>query len=362
MSFKNCKVMGKNIAPAVYHNRPFERGDIRNPMSPSELKNFAHCPSRYIRGFEGPESASKDFGNLLDTLVLTPEHFDARYILQPETYEAKGMKCPGCGSVSDSKSCSKCKCAREEVTLSKPWNNNSKTCSEWTEAQIKSGLEIVPQDKLTEGWTAAKRITEDEILASFIAASDKQVLVEGEWHDEATGLIIPVRCLLDLAPRQDTEFAQCLGDLKSSRSAAIIKFQRDVFNFGYHIQAAFDLDIFNGATKEQRLAWCFVVQENFSPFEIGRRMMRDVEPGEQPEESNLITLGRVQYRRMLANYAWCLANKKWPTYDDSDESSGGWTTVSAEPWMGSQVMFEPCFANQPPADEAAPEGDPDLIP
>lgn len=331
MSFQNCKVVGVGVSPDTYHDHNIKRGEPGHPVSPSMLKAFAHCPSRWIHGYESPESSSKDFGNLLDTLVLTPQLFSQRYAVEPLEYtNEKGDK--------------------------KPWHNGAGICKEWKKEQLAAGKTITDNAAIAEATAATQRIQADEILASFIAASDRQVLIEGEWKDDGTGLIIPVRCLLDIVPRKDTEFSESLGDLKSTRSAEIRKFQRDVFQFGYHIQAAFDLDIFNAATGENRLAWGFVVQENFPPFETGRRMMRDGELGTQPEDSNMIALGRSQYRKMLANYAWCLANKKWPSYDDTDESSGGWTAITAEPWMSQQVLFEPKFSagddnSEEPAEE-----------
>ena len=330
MSFQKCKVVGKSISPATYHGHNIARGDLKYPVSSSMLKEFSKCPSRWIRGYESPESASKDFGNLLDTLVLTPELFDTRYAVEPLEYQPeKGDK--------------------------KPWHNGAGVCEEWKRDQLTAGRIITSETDIAEAKKAVQRISSDEILSAFIFASDRQVLVEGEWKDEASGLVLPVRCLIDLVPRLDTEFSESLGDLKSTRSAAIRKFQNDVFQFGYHIQAAFDLDIFNAATNEGRMAWGFVVQENFAPFEIGRRMMRDAEKGEQPEDSNLIALGRSQYKRMLENYAWCLATKKWTSYDDSDKSSAGWTPVNAEPWMAQRVLFEPKF--QQNETEDAPVGD-----
>lgn len=332
MSFKNCKVIGKSLSPSDYHNHEISRGDIRHPVSPSMLKSFAHCPSRWFNGYQSPDSDSKDFGNLLDTLVLTPELFKTRYALEPVEYtNDDGDK--------------------------KPWHNGAKACKKWRQEQESEGRIITNCGDLADAQTASKRIVNDEILSSFINACDKQVLVEGEWHDVKTGLTLPVRCLIDLVPRLDTEFANCLGDLKSTRSASIIAFQRDVFRLGYHLQAGFDLDLYNAATRQQRLTWCFAIQENFEPYEIGRRMLKYPEPGEQPESGNLLNLGRIQYKKMLENYAWCLKNKQWPSYDDSDESSAGWTLCAAEPWMESQVLFAPKFGADSGADEPAPIGD-----
>lgn len=332
MSFQNCKITGKSVSSDAYHQQKFERGDPRLPVSPSMLKSFAHCPSRWMAGYESAESDAKDFGSLLDTLVLTPEAFQDRYAVQPAEYtNEKGDK--------------------------KTWHNGAGFCKEWNEHQAAGGRKITNTKDLLEAQIASKRIMADEILAGFINDSDKQVLVEGEWHDEKTGLIIPVRCLIDLVPRLDTEFRKCLGDLKSTRSAALMAFQRDVFRLGYHLQAAFDLDLYGAATGEERLTWCFAVQENYPPYEIGRRMLSG---GEQVQGS-YVELGRVQYRRMLAQYARCLKTGKWPSYDDSDESSDGWSVCAAEPWMENQVLFEPKFETDDVETEP-PEAPVDIIP
>jgi hypothetical protein len=341
--FKNCRIVGNNIDPEAYHRLEEKRGDAGYPMSPSALKEFAQCPSRWIAGYRSPDSESKYFGSLLDVLLLTPEMFPKKYAVTPEKYEATAMECPVCKSQTDSKSCKGCKTDRVPVKLQKDWNNNATACAEWIAQQ--GSKEIVSQKSLAQAEQAVKRILEfephyDFPIKRFIEASDKQVLVVGEWHDEATGMVVPVRCLLDLVPRNDTEFAKCLGDLKSTRCAAIIPFQRDVFKMRYHVQAAFDTDLYIEATnhQEDRNTWCLIVQENFEPFQPGKRIMSDM-----PETpGNYIALGRATYRKQLKLYCACLKSGKWPSYDDNEEAvTQGWTPVSAEPWMESEAMFSP---------------------
>lgn len=343
MSFKNCRIVGSNIDPESYHRIEEKRGDSAYPMSPSALKEFAQCPSRWIAGYRSPDSESKYFGSLLDVLLLTPEMFPKKYAVTPETYEATVMECPVCKSQTDSKSCKGCKTDRVAVKIQKEWNNNSNTCAEWIANQ--GGKEIVSPKSLAAAAAAVNRMLlfephHEYPIKRFLDASDKQVLVVGEWHDEATGLIVPVRCLLDLVPRADTEFAKCLGDLKSTRCAAIIPFQRDAFKMRYHVQAAFDTDLYLEATghKEDRNTWCLLVQENFEPYQPGKRIMSDMPdtPG------NFIALGRVTYRKQLKLYCACLKSGIWPSYDDNEEAvTQGWTPISAEPWMESEIAFAP---------------------
>lgn len=342
MSLRNCKVVGKEVNPVGYHNTLHARGTIEHPMSSSSLREFGKCPLRWLRGYNPPDSKPKDYGSVLDCLLLTPKQFEARYVVQPATYESKGMECPECGSVTKSKKCAKCNVQRREVTVTEEWTNQSTTCNAWTKAQLDAGRKIVTQDTVEDCAAAIARVQQDEILSSFIDASDKQVLIKGEWHDPKTGLKIPVQCLIDLAPREDTEFAACLGDFKSARTAALMAFQRDAFKFGYHVQAAFDFALWNAATGQERNTWCFVLQESFEPWQTGRRML----------SQDFLTLGVAEYTRLLQNYCACLKSGKWPSYEDTDEGNvQGWSLVDAEPFMAERAAFAPKFDFTEPADE-----------
>ncbi len=259
-----------------------------------------------MAGYVPPGSDAKLYGNLLDTLVLTPELFESRYVLEPATYTNE----------------------KGEV---KKWSNNATVCKEWNAKQV--GKTILSDGELFDAKAACKRLMGDEIIAAFIEASDKQVLVTAEWHDEPTGVIIPVRCLMDLVPRNDTEFAKSLGDLKSTRTGALIPFQRDVYKMGYHVQGAFDLDMFVAATGEDRVNWCLIIQESYHPWQSGKRLLAE----------DYLAIGRAEYANLLHLYCQCLKSGKWPGYDDNDEAAQGWSVVAPEPWMMSAGQFAPRF-------------------
>jgi hypothetical protein len=150
-------------------------------------------------------------------------------------------------------------------------------------------------------------------------------------------------------PRADTEFSSCLGDLKSTRSAALIPWARHCYDMGYYIQAAFNTDLYVAATGEDRNTFCFILSENYEPFEPARRML----------SQDFLTLGRAEYRRLLGLYAKCLKSNHWPSYDDTDEAIQGWSVVEAEPWMASKEQFAPVFEMAGEAPELCPE---DIVP
>jgi exodeoxyribonuclease VIII len=319
MSFQNCKVYKINADSAEYLSpeNKGKRGEVSFVMSSGSLRDFAECASRWIAGYEEDNNGSMKFGSLLDLLALTPGQFDSRYIVQPENYTS-------------------------EKGEEKPWSNNAKSCKAWNDAQIASGKEIVKKGEVMEAQKAVAKIQEDDILRSFIEASDKQVWVKGEWMDEKTKLVIPVQGLIDLVPRKDTEFAKCLGDLKSTRNAGLRSWQRWCATAGYHVQAAFYLDLYMAAVNpdknpdgEERNTFCFVVQENFAPYQIARRMMSDMEGTE-----TMLSLGRKFYQSALRKYARCLKTGIWPCYDDTAEAVQGWTPVNPEPWMSYESLSE----------------------
>ncbi len=188
-------------------------------------------------------------------------------------------------------------------------------------------------------------------MKRFLECSDCQVMVVAEYHDKATGLVVPIKIMLDLVPRKDSEFAKSLGDFKSTRSAELIPFMHDAFKMGYHVQLALYRDIYVAATNEDRNTCIWLLVENQHPFQPGKRIMRQ----------SFYELGKAQYELMLANYCQCLKYNRWPDYDEHDEAVGDWSLVEATPFMEERAMFAPRF-NFSPDQAAALEESSDIIP
>lgn len=309
--FKNCKIEAIGVNSDSYHAQEAARGTTTHFMSPSSLKLFAECPSRWRAGYKPPESDAKSWGSLLDTILLTPNQFEGRYAVKPSTYpDAKTGE-------------------------SKPFNMNSTWCKAWVEEQGEK--EVISTKDLIEAQSAVKRLKSDETINSFLETCETQVHVTGEYHDKATGLIIPVQCLIDCVPDKNSEFQKSLGDLKSTRNAGQRPFSRWCFTAGYHIQAAFDLALYCAATGEDRVDWIFIVQENYAPYETGRRLL----------SQDFLDIGRAAYQNALLRYARCLKSGIWSGYDPEEEFS----LVSPEPFMQFEAMSEAMEADQNEASE-----------
>lgn len=304
---QNAKIVSVDTDPFEYH-QPQEaaRGAPEFIMSASALKLFAECPGRWQRGYEPPDSDAKRYGSALDAQILTPALFAERFAVKPATY-------------------------RNDKGEEKPWNGNSLVCKSWLADH--DGFEVISEDELESCNTSIARLSEDEIIASVLDNSEKQVHVVAEWHDEPTGLVIPLRALIDIVPSKEAEFSKCLFDLKTTRCAALLPWQRWCFSCAYHVAAALYLDVYSKAVGEDRNTMCYILSENFPPYETAKRML----------SQDFTTLGRETYQRLLKNYCQCVQNKRWPSYDDVDESVQGFGLVNAEPFMAERAMFAPRF-------------------
>ena len=324
--FKNCKIKSIGADARQYHSQAAARGSKDLVVSSSLLRSvFVKCPQAWLDGWSLAASDSLEYGSLFDVLVLTPDQFDSRYVLQPATYPAEGKK-------------------KGDPVEVKKWSNNATFCKDWNKAQEESGKQVVSEKELDDAKAAADRLFRDPQIKAFIASCEKQVWITGEWHDEATGLVVPVQCLIDLVEREVPLTAQRIGDLKTTKNAALLPWARWARFAGYDIQAAWNLDLFNAATNRSIDIFEFVLSESEFPYQTGRRVAIQTNSGDpEMDEGSALVAGRRQYRKMMASYCQCLKTGKWPGYDDTDESSNGATEFKADAYEEQRRMFAPKF-------------------
>jgi hypothetical protein len=106
--FTGGKIIGSNITPEKYRANEGKRGTKEFVMSRSSLADFIECPSKWVNGHESKDTDATTWGSLMDTLVLAPKQFQARYAVYPETYPVEGGE-------------------------TKPWNNTAMFCRYWKE-------------------------------------------------------------------------------------------------------------------------------------------------------------------------------------------------------------------------------------
>lgn len=302
-TFSNARVIGKNVAPELYHQHALDRGNPAYVMSRSALMEFDRCPSRWLAGYESKDTDATDWGTLIDCLALDTERFHARVAVTPATYPADGKR-------------------KDDPPVEKPWTRQANYCKDW-EAQHAGKLIIKPAE-YQEARDAVKRLLDDAQINALLKCSQTQVLVTAEYQDAATNLVIPVKILVDALPKADSDYGKGLADLKTCTSAAPGPWTRAVFDRGYHVQAAMYLDVYNAATGEERTDFYHILQENYAPWQTGKRIV----------SSEFLELGRLKYRTALTRYAACLAAKRWPDFDsEALRQWNGWAFTEPEIWM-----------------------------
>lgn len=275
----NAKVVGAGIDPNAYHRQEVPRGDKSYVMSRGDLMEFARCPRRWLKGYQSDGSTSTEHGTLIDGMVLDAAKFVERFKVTPETY-------------TDAK-----------TGEQKPWNWNANVCKAWREEA--NGATVVKHDHFVRAKEAVSVLRSNPVIVQLLDQSQHQVMVVAEWHDKATGLVVPIKRLIDIVPNQQSGFSKSLWDLKTAASAATHPWKRSVFEHGYHVQAAMDLDAYTAATGEDRIDYRHIVQENYEPWETDMCLL----------SAEFVELGRMQYVSALVNYCKCLASGEWPGYE-----------------------------------------------
>lgn len=292
----NAKIIGGNVPYSVYHAQEAKRGDKNFIMSRGELCEFDRCPARWLAGYESDETKSTEWGDLLDCLVLSPEAFEGRFAVTPETYPDTKTGEP------------------------KDWNWNANFCKEWRKSL--GGKLAVKSEIKAEADEARNVLLSDSRIAELIKCSKKQVMVMAEYHDKETGLVIPIKTLIDMVPDVGSSYGQYLADFKTCASAVPGAWARVVFDRGYYTQASLYQDSYVAATGEDRNSFLHVLQENYAPWQVGRRLL----------SAEFLEIGRMHYLAALKRYARCLAEGKFPGYDD-EAALNGWTLTEILPWM-----------------------------
>ncbi len=303
---QNGKLIGANYRPSDYFIDPYERGDKRFVMSRGALVEFAHCPHRWRAGFTRQDSKATDFGSLLDCLLLTPERVNEQFIVPPKEYP-EGCEYP---ETKGAKSL-------------KPWSGRK---SKWGAAWLDDHkhFTVVKNEELM----ATRNLT-DRLATEFVEileGSQKQVRIDAEYRDGATGLVIPIKTLIDVLPSE-----RSIYDLKTANSAHVATWSKFVFAFGYHVQAALYLDAANAAGLD-RIEFFHFGCESQSPFETFKRYISE----------EFVQLGRATYISALKRYCQCLVNNKWPGYDDAatEKLLDGTPIIAPLPWMMSQGVTD----------------------
>lgn len=310
--------------PTTYAVPHESRGAKDYPVDAWDLIAFGRSPLRWVNTPRPDPDDKPDFSELVRLLHLTPELASRHYLQRPETYEALRLACPKCGSTGPARVCRACNMGRRNVVEKRPWSHQAKYCAQWTADAQKRLLKIVPAQDWQRAIQAVAHLNADSEVADLLTQSTRQLALRGTWHDEETGLDIPLRSLLAYAPASGESHDDKLASLTITRDASPIAWAAAAYYRGQHVAAALKQDLYAAATADPRPTHLWVLVERDEPHLIGRRRTT-------PE---MLNAGRQALTDLLAAYAKCLDQGVWPAFDPERPGSlDAWTQFHLEPWM-----------------------------
>jgi hypothetical protein len=228
-------------------------------------KSLLHARA-YLDGEFAEESAELDFGHCFHSLALEGRE---DFVTKPATYTNE----------------------KEEV---KPWNANANVCKAWIEAQ---GDKVVLNNDSAVAVKTMAQVVREQLGGALKGRIELSLFAEMKG--------VPVKCRVDLLPDDESEG---IIDLKSCQSAEPSKFMRSSYDLGYHIQAAFSLDIAN-LLGLNRKSFSLLAVESAPPHAPCRLTFND-------EPLSLLRLGRIHYRAAFLKLVNAQNSGNWEGYGD----------------------------------------------
>lgn len=246
-------------------------------ISSSGLKLLAQSPAHYWTRYRDPNRVKKAetdalrVGKAIHCAALEPLKFKQRYVRMDEAVDLR-----------------------------------TKAGREYRDELLESGLVPLKADEFDGVVALVAKLRQHPVWPAWLCGGEPEYLIT--WTDEETGVQCKMRADYLLTPEQGSLLGLHFGlisDLKSTRDAR--GFQRDAWNMGYHIQAAF-----------YRRGYCahFGVAEP-PPFVF---LAWEKEPPyagiPYPSGEQFLTIGDREVSRLLRLYAECNEADSWPAYSD----------------------------------------------
>lgn len=253
---------GKSMAMGEYHAQTDYIGKHGLDLV---ARSPAHFFERYLSGKPQPEPThTQAFGTLTHMVVFEPERIGDEYVIAPEGLDRR----------------------TKEYKL---WRDSVGEKTICTVAEMERAQAV------------RDAVLANPFLAAWMAEGEAERSVFA--HDPETGVRVKAR------PDWMNHQQRVVLDLKTTNDARHMEFSRISFNFRYHVQAAFYLDVLKWA-RFGEYDFVFIAAENQPPYGVSVFVM----------DNDSLQLGRETYRRDLAVYAECLRTGTWPNLSPQPQS------------------------------------------
>lgn len=273
---QNTALKLQDYIPRIITDMSNESYHASEAISKTGLDLIAKTPAHYYaekisedESLKKERTKSLNIGSAFHYLALEPENFDKYVAIDPDNYPTKKE----CGRTIDEQ--------RQEFIAKHP-----------------SKIILRPNDM--DGLRERAKSIRNHPAANYLLQGKGMVEPSLFAKDE----IYNVECRV----RPDWLREDGLKvDLKTTKDASPAGFDKAIWNYRYHVQAAFYMDVYEAVTGKKAQGFVLIPVENSAPFLTG-------EPVLMEEGDEWIDLGRRAYLKNIETYARCLETGVWPGY------------------------------------------------
>jgi len=255
----------EKFKPGVY-GISNERYHASDGISRTALWAFKQLPQKYWYQYlsgeyvEPRDTEAYHLGNMLHTLLLEPDQFDARYFRMPKVNRT-----------------TKAGKAAYETALHEANGKQLYTCEQW---ETLRGMQEMLQ---------AQKIVQDVLTGDV--AFETSIF----WEDKETGILCKAR--------PDVWNSPICADLKTTEDASYRAFQYSAMKYGYFLQAAMIYEGLKslGMSFEKFL---FMGVEKKKPHPVGLYLLDD----------EALQYGIDLFHQLMRRLAECQQKNEWPDY------------------------------------------------
>lgn len=193
----------------------------------------------------------------------------------------------------------------EPEGINRRTNAGKEQWAAWLESS--TGKTILQRKQIQTIEKMHENLTKNEDFREVMAEGVAETSIFGEMKG------VDARCRPDWWAKK----RNFLIDLKTTQDASPEKFPDHIYNFGYHRQAAFYMDLFKEVTGIQLDGYGIIAVETKPPYAVcSHQMHRD-----------FLDIGREEYEIAIARYRLAIKEKKYSAYET------GFHLAVPKPWM-----------------------------
>jgi exodeoxyribonuclease VIII len=245
------------MKPGIYHNLPFSGYLAAKQINASALKLIAsRTPAHYLASLSKPkeESQAMKIGSAIHCAVLEPDFFEEKHVILPDGVDGRTKE--GKSIIYEAKQSGKVILSKSEADL----------CNQ-----------------------VATAVSSNKGIGNALKIGDSELSVFTN----------------DRKCRLDHYNSGNIFDLKTCNDASPNGFARQIYNFGYHIQAAWYLDTCKMAGLEAD-GFIFIAVEKEPPYAIGLYELG----------ADSMEVGRSAYQSALDKLERAKSTGDWPGYSE----------------------------------------------